>query len=285
VQSFQPPTAIDTATDGPARSIISALRRIRVNGDPMTIFSRDQGFAELWDRTRGSGPQFTAAAVADRPDAARRYLSHAVTPGTPLASAVRLQMHGEIKLGKWRPFLAEEVIAWDHGFVWRARVKLAGLPVTGSDRWIDGRGSMRWKLLGLLPMMTAAGPDISRSALGRVQLEAVWLPSALCAPTVEWCEKDATHVDATPSFRGEPARISLEIDQGGAVQTIHGQRWGDPDKHGYRQVAFGGVVAQERSFGGYTIPSQLRLGWYFGSDRFNDEGEFFRVTVTSAEYR
>jgi hypothetical protein len=251
----------------------------------MQTLARDQGFEDLWDRAGEAGAPFGPAAVADLPEAARRYLGHAIAPGTPRASAVRLRMHGEIKLGKWRPFIAEEVIVWEHGFIWRARVKLAGLPVTGSDRWLDGRGSMRWKLLGLLPMMTADGPDVSRSALGRLLLEAVWLPSVLCAPSVEWIARDTTHVDATPSVRGESARISLAIDELGALQTVHGQRWGDPDKRGYREVPFGGVVEQERSFGGYTIPSELRLGWFFGTDRFGDDGEFFRVTLTDAEFR
>jgi hypothetical protein len=29
----------------------------------------------------------------------------------------------------------------------------------------------------------------------------------------------------------------------------------------------------------------LRGGWYFGSDRFESEGEFFRSTIDSAIYR
>jgi len=41
----------------------------------------------------------------------------------------------------------------------------------------------------------------------------------------------------------------------------------------------------ERAFDGYTIPTRLRIGWYFGSERFESEGEFFRVTIDRATYR
>ncbi len=44
-------------------------------------------------------------------------------------------------------------------------------------------------------------------------------------------------------------------------------------------VDFGGVVEAEKTFGDYTIPTQLRLGWFFDSERFESEGEFFRCTL------
>lgn len=250
----------------------------------MSRFAKDPMFEDLWTSGRGAGAPFDPESIGGVPDAARRYLTHAIAPGTPRASAVRLRMHGEIKLGAWRPFVAEEVLHWNRGFIWRARTRLFGLPVTGSDRWIDGVGSMRWKLLGLLPVMTGSGPDISRSALGRAQLEVVWLPSALLAQDVAWRAEEAGQFDATLSFRDEPGRVSLVTGAEGQLRAVHGQRWGDPDQHGHRLVPFGGVVEQEATFDGHTIPSRLRLGWHFGTDRFASEGEFFRVTIDHASF-
>lgn len=45
-------------------------------------------------------------------------------------------------------------------------------------------------------------------------------------------------------------------------------------KSGYYNC--GGVVEREGTFDGYTIPTQLRIGWHFGNERFENEGEFFR---------
>ena len=72
--------------------------------------------------------------LAGLPGTARRYLEHAIVAGTPLASAVRLHMHGEIKLGRWLRFTAEEVISWPRGMVWRATVRVRGVPISGWDR-------------------------------------------------------------------------------------------------------------------------------------------------------
>ena len=220
-----------------------------------------------------------------RPEAARRYLDHAMTPGTPPAEAVRLRMHGDIKPKGWLPFQAEQVIRRDREFMWAATVRMFGLPVRGSDRHIDHQGSIRWRLLGLFPIMTAAGPDITRSAAGRLRAESVWLPSALCGDEVSWDAPDPEHVRATFSNQGERAELTLAIDGTGRLEAVRLPRWGNPGGGAFRYEDFGGVVEAERTFSGYTIPARLRVGWYYGTDRFEPEGEFFRVTVDDAEYR
>ncbi|WP_224240455.1 DUF6920 family protein [Hyalangium gracile] len=248
--------------------------------------TKDSAFDELWNDPIAPGAPFDPKDVAGLPSSARRYLEHAIAPGTPLASAVRLRMTGTIKLkDQWHPFAADQVIRWNRGFVWRAKVKMNGLPVTGSDRWIDGEGAMRWKLLGLVPIVTASGPDISRSAADRVQIESLWLPSVLVAPSVSWTEHDATHVGLNVSLRDRHAHCEYSLDEQGRLRTVSMLRWGDPQGQGFGSLPFGGVAEEERTFGGFTIPSKLRIGWYFGTERFEPEGEFFRCTVEEAVYR
>ncbi|MEQ9232690.1 DUF6544 family protein [Coleofasciculus sp. E2-BRE-01] len=151
---------------------------------------------ELWESTPPSESVFQADQLVGLPEAVERYLNHAIAPGTKLASAVRLRMHGEIKLRGWLPFTAEQVICWRRGFIWRAAVRMNGLPVWGSDRMVDGVGGMRWKLLGLFPVMTASGADITRSTVGRMLAELIWLPSVLCQRDVLWTTPDAVHAHA-----------------------------------------------------------------------------------------
>jgi len=45
------------------------------------------------------------------------------------------------------------------------------MPIVGFDRFVDGDGAMRWKLFGILPIVTTAGLDIARSAVGRIMVE------------------------------------------------------------------------------------------------------------------
>jgi len=240
---------------------------------------------ELWDSTPAGERVFGPRQVSGLPEAARRYLEHAIAPGTQLASAVRLRMHGEIKLKRWFPFRAEQVIRRERGMIWSATVRMRGIPVRGSDRLLDGRGTMRWKLFGIIPFLTASGPDITRSALGRVKAESVWLPSALCGDDMSWTAPDSSHCHASFAVQGDSIKLELTIDDTGRLDSVKCPRWGNPEGAQFHYVDFGGVVEEEGTFGGYTIPTRLRVGWYFGSDRFASQGEFFRVTIDDAEYR
>jgi hypothetical protein len=220
------------------------------------------------------------------PPLARRYLGWAIAPHTPLASAVRLQMHGTIKLGsKWHRFTGEEVIRWQRGMIWRATTWMQGLPIFGSDRLVDGQGEMRWKLLGLLPVMQASGADVARSGAGRVQGEAVWLPSVLCQPEIVWTEVNDSQLQADFTAFGEPAHLTLTLNAQGAIQQVALQRWGCPKGGDYHYDTFGVIAEASGTFEGYTIPTQIRAGWFLGTDRFETEGEFFRCTIDQASYR
>src|SRR3712207_9074453 len=84
--------------------------------------------------------------VAGLPEPARRWLTHALAPGTPLWPSVVLTMRGEIRLGAWRPFTATQVLRPPHGFVWAATARVAGLPVVGYDRYGSGSGEVNWRL-------------------------------------------------------------------------------------------------------------------------------------------
>lgn len=238
----------------------------------------------LWRSALSASERFDTRRLASVPEPVRRYLEHAIAAGTPLASAVRLRMRGEIKLGRWLPFRAEQVIHADRGFVWAAAVPLFGIPlIRGFDRLVDGTGEMRWKLLGLIPVMTASGPDITRAAVGRLQAESIWLPSVLVREDAHWTATDAHHAAAV--FNQQPEPVEFSIDEQGRLRSVQMQRWSNPDRGAFRLVDFGGMLEDERTFDGYTIPTRVRVGWFFGSPRFEAEGEFFRATIEQAIFR
>jgi hypothetical protein len=250
-----------------------------------TMTTKDLSLDELWESAPAGERTFRPGQVSALPDPARHYLEHAIAPGTQLTSAVWLHMHGEIKLRRWLPFTAQQVIRWGHGMLWSATVRMYGMPIRGFDRLVDGAGAMRWKLFGVIPVMTASGTDIMRSAAGRVQAESVWLPSALCGDDVSWMAPDSSHLHAECNAYGQPASLQLAVDDNGRLESVKLACWGNPEGAEFHYVDFGGVVEEERRFGGYTIPTRLRVGWYFDTDRFESDGEFFRVTIDDAMYR
>ena len=240
---------------------------------------------QLWNSPGIAVGQAAPVPAANLPAAARLYLKHAIDPGTPLANSVRLRIRGEIKLRRWLPFTAEQVIHRERGFIWRASARMNGVTISGFDRLLDGEGEMRWKLLGLLPVMTTSRADISRSAAGRYVTESVWLPSILCANGVSWSAEGPTCAVAKWKVFGEQVQLTIVMNETGRVQSIKLPRWGNPDGGPFHYSDFGGLAEEERTFSGFTVPSRIRAGWYFGTQRFEREGEFFRAKIEEAEYR
>lgn len=239
----------------------------------------------LWDSAPPAGPPFRPSQIHGFPEPARRYLKHAIASNTPLAAAARLRMHGEIKLRRWFPFEAEQVIRCDGEMIWSATVRMHGLPIRGFDRPVNREGAMRWTLLGILPIMTASGPDITRSAVGRVAAESVWLPSVFCGDDVSWTTSDLFHPSAHIEVQGQATVIDLTISDHGRSEAVKLTRWGNPEGTHFHEVGFGAVVEKEDTYAGYTIPTRLRAGWHLRDRRFEADGEFFRVTIDDATYR
>jgi hypothetical protein len=221
---------------------------------------------------------FTGAELDGLPEPARRHLAQAIAPGTPLATSVRLRMRGRIKVGRWLPFRARQVLDPHRGFVWAART--AGV-ITGSDRYLDGAGGLDWKLAGLLTVAHADGPDVSRSAAARAGAEAIWVPTALLPRFgVRWSAGGADQVTASYRIGDVPVEARYRLDPDGRMLSFTFDRWGDPDSTGtWAWHPFGGEVTAWRTFDGVTIPSAGRVGWFFGTDRW-PESEFFRYRIT-----
>jgi hypothetical protein len=224
---------------------------------------------------------FDPMMVDDLPEPARRWLRHAIAPGTPLAAATELRMHGTIRLGAWRRFTATQVLAPPDGYIWAATARFLGLPVVGYDRLSSGTATMRWRLLGAIPVMHAEGPEIARSASGRLAAEIVLAPTAFRGAT--WTAGGLPDtVVGLWRIGGDEQRVEVHVGVDGTVRGVLIERWGRPPGAPYGHYPFGVTVEAERIFGGITIPSRVRAGWWWGTDR-QEEGEFFRAEITGAE--
>jgi hypothetical protein len=225
-----------------------------------------------------SAGAFDLTELEGLPDPVRAYFEASIAPGAAVARATRLRMGGQIRIGRWLPFTAREVLAPHRGFVWQAR---AARLVSGSDAYCDGRGAMRWKACGVVTVMHADGGDIATSAAGRCGGEAIWLPSALLPRfCVDWSAVSDNHIVATFKVDTTPIELHLRIDDQGLVTSVGFERWGDPDRSGtFGWHHFGGDITAHRTFDGLTVPSEGSWGWHHGTDRWAG-GEFFRCRIT-----
>lgn len=250
----------------------------------MTVaFDRGEAYQRLAEPVPPVG-RFDPAGIGDLPAPARRLLTHALTPGIPLVPTVLLDMAGEIRLKRWMPFTARQVLRASAGFVWDATVGKTPIRFSGGDAYWQGAGTLDFRLWGLIPVARATGPDIDRSAAGRLAAETVaWAPQALTPQMgATWTPIDVDSAVVTLDVDDAAIDVTVTVDAGGRIRELATQRWGDPDAGHFRELPFGGSFDSSTTFEGLTIAGSGRVGWWWGTKR-QDEGEFFRFHIIHAQ--
>jgi hypothetical protein len=128
------------------------------------------------------GPLRTAA---DRPPAARRWLEAALeavqVPTGANPGPTRLHVRGSICRepgGRWMDWEGYQSFEADGlGFRWQARLRLARLAWVDAEDRLDVEGGYGGaRLLGVIPIGSARGPEVTRSQLVRYLAELAFVP-------------------------------------------------------------------------------------------------------------
>jgi hypothetical protein len=226
-----------------------------------------------------------AAAAAGLPEPVRRWLAHAIAPGTALLTSVELATHGTIRRGAWHSFSATQRLSVAGGFVWAGTASRFGLPITGFDRYTRHAGQMSWKLLDRVPVNTAAGKDVTRGAAARHAGELlVAAPAAALSRRVSWQPVDADRATAKVRVDAGYHEVTLTVAADGALTSIQMSRWGAGEDGSFGVRVFGADFEDEVTFDGFTIPRTVVAGWDHGTPGWA-QGQFLRYTVDGAHYR
>jgi len=194
-------------------------------------------------------------------------------------------MSGSLRMGQDQPWLsmqAREIISVK-GFIWQATIGRGLLQFKGADSYAHGIGRVQFSLWGFLPLVNAHNPNITRSSIGRLVAEFIWLPSALLPQNgVSWQAIDENTIQAGLKVNGEIVTLTLTIDNNGKPIKLSFPRWSDLAKDtDWTYIPMGGEFPAERNFSGYTIPSQVILGYWFGTDQYY---ESFHGKLEQAEF-
>lgn len=229
-------------------------------------------------------PTFNPDLINNLPEPVQRYFLNAITPGTPLATGVKLKMHGYIQATKEKRLTMQATeILTAQGFVWQARMGNRFFHIKGADYYYNQLGKVEFKIWGFIPFFNEENANITRSSIGRCGGELFWLPSALLPQNqVTWQALDNNTIQASFNIDGETITLTFIIDEHGRVLEAKLPRWGNQitDKH-WQYIPFGGTFSQETSFQGYTIPSQINAGWWLGTEQYDG---FFQASIEEAEF-
>ena len=228
---------------------------------------------------------FDPALLEGLPEPVQRWMRHVVAPGAALLTGVEAEWSGHLRLGRsWRKFFSRERSTLDGGFVWAARTRLAGLPVTGFDRFTREEAQMRWRLLRRIRMVSATGEELRRSAAGRHAVEMLMaVPAVALDRSVTWEPLDAQRATAHLVVAGEDQAVTVTVDLLGRLRQVEMDRWGAPSGTSYGRHRFGAILGEERRFDGYLVPTEVVAGWHIGSERW-DEGTFLRFRVVRCSF-
>ncbi len=119
---------------------------------------------------------------------------------------------------------------------------------------------MRWRLLGV-PVVSAAGPDVDRSAAGRLAAESVLVSTALLASGIGWDDDAPGSSTALVPEGGVVHRVSVAVDGDGRLGEVSLPRWGSPGGEPFREGVFRVRMQGEGRHDGIALPAGFEAGW------------------------
>jgi hypothetical protein len=236
--------------------------------------------------------RFAPDMVADLPEIAQRYFLHAIKPGTPIASSVYLTYTGYQQAGpsaKQYPSQGHDIlITPGQGFVWKEGYRAGPIRRNGVLTYANKEGSVKWTYYNLIPdfVKSRHNANSARGMLGRFITKYIWTPFALLPQQgAVWELIDDEHAKVTVFVDGTPTTLTLHIDQQGRLLESVSLRWGAKTEDGsYAYFPYRITVAEEKTFQGYTIPSQVTAAWTH-DDPNRQPPLMFHYRITRAEFR
>jgi hypothetical protein len=249
----------------------------------------ERGWASIAARSSPPDRHFSPEQVAELPETARRYFTHAIAPGTLLRTVVELQMTGTFRLGEKSSaesyaMQARQILAPPDQFVWIPTMRKGVIHISGSDALVSGQAWTQFWVNKLVPVANnRSTPDLVQSALFRSAMEGIWAPAALLPrPGVSWSQPGPDVARVTIATAGKPIVLDLTLSSDGAVREVVGLRWSNENpERAFQFQPFGAFVLRETTFEGFTIPSQVAVGNHFGTDAYFP---FFEAQITAAHF-
>jgi hypothetical protein len=247
----------------------------KVNGEVEEMFA---------DNYQEQPEIFTEEDLTDLPVPVQNWLRQSGVIGREKIRVVRLKQEGKMKIkpdGKWLSAEAEQYFTTaEPAFIWQVKVNLFPfVGFVGRDKYENGSGNMLIKLLSLIPVVNADGPEIDQATLLRYLGEMIWFPTAAVSDYIDWEAVDDTSAQATMSYGGITASAVFEFNDQGEVVEFRCQRYytgsGESSLEDY--IA---RVGGYREFAGRKIPARGEAVWQLESGEYS----YYQFEITEVDY-
>lgn len=209
--------------------------------------------------TRG---EVTEADLAGLPAPVARYLRRAGAVGKPTVTTFYAEIHGRIRSAPdeaWMPFTGKQVNTYgpDPQRLFFIQAKKSGVPVEVLHVYSHADATMRGKLLSLVPILDASGPQMNRSETVTVFNDlAVFAPGALIDSPVSWTPINDRKARAT--FTNGPESVTAELtfdETGDLVDFQSDDRFrASGDGKSFTPLRWHTPLTSYRDFSGRRVP-------------------------------
>lgn len=219
-----------------------------------------------------SAQRITAEDLAPLPRPVQRYLQAAGVVGTVRPRSMRITFDGSIRgfEGPWMPFTSVQTNSFEEParFFW-IDATMKGLPTKGLHAYENGKATMLIKLLGVVPVMEAHGPEMDQAeTVTWFNDLCIYAPGALLDPRIAWTEVDdhsskatftngAQKISATLVFNAEDQLIDFFSDDRYAVTEGNAE-----------PMRFSTPLRDHRTINGLVLPGYGEAVWHRPSGPF-----------------
>ena len=235
------------------------------------------------------GEEITPEIVTDEdmeglPEPVQRYLRYTQIIGKEKIKTVRLKQGGYFRMKenqKWMPIKAEQYFNVNSvEFIWIAKVRVAPLvSIYAKDEFIEGKGNLVVKLLGLIKVVDAKGYEVDHGELMRFLAECIWFPSAFLSDYIRWEAIDNGSAKATISYKGINASAIFHFNEKGEVTKITAKRYREVNGK-FALEDWEGQIVEYKTFNGVIIPNKVNIIWKLKTGDFC----YDKVEIIDIEY-
>ena len=182
------------------------------------------------------------------------------------------------------PFTARQILRARLGFVWAPVVGGRIIRFVGADVLGPSGARMEFRFHDRVSVVDSSGPDVDRSAAGRLAAETVaWLPHALTPQAgAVWHPRDDRRATVTLAGPAGEVDVDVTVDDRGGITEIDLQRWRDSTTPpGY--APFGATITSTFESDGVRIAGAGAVGWDRGTPQ-QQRSLFFEYDVIAARF-
>lgn len=247
----------------------------------LVFMVRRNGFRAAFEREAGAGTRrFRGARIVSEGDLAhlpqpvQKYLRYVGVMGKPAVVNFHAVLDGDFARNEqagFMPIRAEQYNFYDRpSRLFIIESSLFGIPFEGFHRYAGTAATMRVQLARLIPLVHAAGPEMTRSETVTLFNDmCVFAPATLIDPAIRWENVDDRCVRATFTNAGNTIRAVLMFGPDGELRDfLSVDRSQTTDGTVFVRCPWSTPIRNYREFHGFRLASEGDAVWHEPSGDF-----------------